>query len=215
MVEIRNTEPTSSHVKTTYRSDGAAVIVGYSAVFYTGKPGTQFELSDGIVERIREGAFDRAIRDGHDARALYNHDADNLLGRVSSGTCRLSVDKIGLKYEIKVDKNDPDHQRVLAKIKRGDLNGSSFAFQPIKVTWEDRDGISIRWIADLRLFDVGPVTYPAYAGTSTGLRSEELEAILAERDDWPKLQMRIRQLRLAKLQADIQRSDATRQQSAK
>lgn len=201
MIEIRNTEPAKSRVKTTYRSDGA-VITGYSAVFYNGLPGTQYSLGDGMVERIRPGAFDRALVERHDARALYNHDPDNLLGRVSSGTCRLSVDHLGLRYEITADRNDPDHQRVLAKIKRGDLSGSSFAFQPTKVTWEDKDGISIRWIDDLQLFDVGPVTYPAYGASTTGLRAEELEAIQAERDQWPALQLRLKKLKLARLFAD-------------
>ncbi|WP_428303698.1 HK97 family phage prohead protease [Lacipirellula sp.] len=203
MIELRNTGPGNSKVKATYRGDGAAVVVGYSAVFYTGQPGTEYVLGEGIVERIRPGAFDRAIRDGHDARALFNHDANNLLGRVSSGTCRLSADSHGLRYEITVDRNDPDHQRVLAKIRRGDLSGSSFAFQPLKVTWEERDGLSIRWLADIQLFDVGPVTWPAYGATTTGLRNDELEAIEKERKDWPALQLRLRQLKLAQLEAAL------------
>jgi HK97 family phage prohead protease len=202
VIEVRNTDPAKSKVQMTYRN-GASLIAGYSAVFFTGQRGTEYQLAEDIVERIRPGAFDRAIVERHDARGLFNHDPDNLLGRVSSGTCRLSVDAIGMKYEIAVDLNDPDHQRVVAKIRRGDLTGSSFAFQPIKVTWEEKDGQSIRWLDDIQLFDVGPVTYPAYGASSTGLRDEALEAIEDERTKWPALQLRLRQLKLAQLQAAI------------
>ena len=164
------------------RSDGKQVISGYSAVFYkAGDKGTEYRLWEDLVERIREGAFDRAIKEKHDVRGLFNHDPNNLLGRSTSGSCTYSVDKVGLKYEITVDPEDPDHQRVLAKIKRGDLTGSSFAFRPTKVTWEDNEGAdSVRWIEDLNLYDVGPVTYPAYEASTTGLRSEDGRSFVEE-----------------------------------
>lgn len=169
-------------VDVSTRSDGKQVITGYSAVFYRhGDQGTQYRLWDCCVERIAEGAFDRAIREKHDVRGLFNHDPNNLLGRSSSGTCKYSVDKTGLKYEIVCDPEDPDHQRVIAKIKRGDLTGSSFAFRPVMIRWEEKEGEdSVRWIEDLMLYDVGPVTYPAYEASTTGLRSEDGRAHVEE-----------------------------------
>ena len=53
------------------------------------------------------GTFDRAIKEAHDARGLFNHDGNMLLARVSSGTLRLSVNSEGLAYEIDVDAVDP------------------------------------------------------------------------------------------------------------
>ena len=85
-----------------------AGITGYAAVFYDGTPNTEYELCDGLRERIMPGAFDRAMSEGHDVRGLFNHDANMLLGRTTSGTCRLSVDSRGLKYDIPLDQNDPD-----------------------------------------------------------------------------------------------------------
>ncbi|MCC6493229.1 MAG: HK97 family phage prohead protease [Pirellulales bacterium] len=172
-----------SPARITTRANGRQTIAGYAAVFYRpGDAATQCRLMDDAVERIRPGAFNRAPTERHDVRGLFNHDPDNLLGRTAAATLRLSVDSTGLRYEIDVDPADPDHSRVLAKIDRGDLTGSSFAFRPLKITWEENDGgDSIRWIEDLQLFDVGPVTFPAYEASSTGLRSVELEAIEAER----------------------------------
>ena len=81
------------------------IIFGHAAVFYQADdPGTAYDLfGDGSVEeRISDTAFDRAISESHDVRALVNHDNNMLLGRVSSGTLRLTVTETGLSYEVDV-----------------------------------------------------------------------------------------------------------------
>ena len=155
-------------------SGGITSIRGYSAVFYsTVVEGTEFKLYEGAVERIGRHAFDRAISEKHDVRCLYNHDANFLLGRTANGTCALSVDPIGLRYDCLFNRDDIDHQRVVAKIERGDLTGSSFAFRPKKVSWSKRtDGTDVRTVEDLVLYDVGPVTYPAYEASTSFVRAE-------------------------------------------
>ena len=49
-------------------------------------------------------------------------------------------------------------------MKRGDINSSSFAFTVKRDTWSnDEEGNNIRTINEIeRLYDVSPVTYPAY-----------------------------------------------------
>lgn len=164
-------------------SDGGVVIVGYAAVFHReGNAGTEYEPFDGLVEWIMPGAFDRALRED-DVRGLFNHDMNLLLGRNTAGTLKLSVDSVGLRYEITV----PDTQLgrdVTESIKRGDLTGSSFSFIPGRVVWVEEEDRDIRQIEEVQLFDVGPVTFPAYDGTSTGLRSDDLEALRQEYRDW-------------------------------
>src|SRR5437868_1609934 len=82
---------------------GQPVVFGHAAVFYDPtNEGTQYELYPGpdrTVERISPGAFDGALERKDDAAALINHDANLLIGRVSAGTLKLSVDKTGLYYE--------------------------------------------------------------------------------------------------------------------
>jgi HK97 family phage prohead protease len=182
---------TASNVRIQRTEDGKpGVIDGYGAVFFSeGDAGTEYELASWggytILERIMPGAFDRAIRERDDARGLFNHDANQILGRVSSGTMRLSVDSRGLKYEIDV----PDTQAgrdVATSIERGDLSGSSFAFVPRKIVWVEEDERDIRQIEDLTLYDAGPVTYPAYEATSTGVRSEDFQPLKAEWEEWRK-----------------------------
>lgn len=64
--------------------------------------------------------------------------------------------------------------------------GSSFAFEVTDEAWVKESGKRIRQIRGVKLYDVGPVTYPAYEATSTGIRSlidaTDLEAIKAKAD---------------------------------
>jgi len=167
--------------------DKKRVITGYGAVFYRDNdPGTEFELWDGVIERIENGAFDRAIKEKDDARGLFNHDPNMLLGRVSAGTMALISDKNGLRYEIDINDDDPDHERVVRKIQRGDLTGSSFSFRVKKQEWiggEEKEP-DIRLIKDVELFDTGPVTFPAYESTTTGVRSELLAEVRSNYNKW-------------------------------
>lgn len=179
-------------VKIQKRADGAQVIAGYAAVFYNpGDPGTQYELWPNVYERVLPGAFDRAVREQDDARGLFNHDPDNLLGRVSSGTMKLSVDQRGLLYEIAIDPEDPDHKRVMRKIERGDLTGSSFSFIAEQQSWHENADNDVRQLRSVRLIDAGPVTYPAYEASTTGLRAEgNIEEVKASLATWKAEQRR-------------------------
>lgn len=158
-------------------------IVGYAAVFHDGSEDTQYELWRGAVERIDPHAFAEALR-SDDAVALMNHDANLLLGRVSAGTLKLSVDKRGLRYEIPYDEGDEDHRRVRRKIERGDLSGSSFAFQVTKQEWRHEANQSVRLIQSVKLMDVGPVTFPCYRGSSASLRSDHLAEARSSFEAW-------------------------------
>jgi HK97 family phage prohead protease len=156
------------------RGDGdqaQPIISGYAAVYYReDDPNTVFQIWPGMTERIAPGAFDEAIR-SDDVRGLFNHDPNMILGRTSAGTMRLSADATGLRYEI----DPPDTgtgNDVRTAIKRGDVTGSSFSFDLLESGWIDNeDGTTVRVIRKVRLYDVGPVTFPAYESTSAMARA--------------------------------------------
>lgn len=151
--------------------DTIGTISGYAATFYDpANEDTEFELWDDFVERIEPGSFDEAIRND-DVRGAFNHDESKILGRTKSNTLRLSVDKVGLRYEI--DLPDTSDARDLAvSLRRGDIDGSSFAFRVTDEHTEKADDVWIRWIRGVKLFDVGPVSFPAYKATTAGIRSQ-------------------------------------------
>ena len=144
-------------------------IEGYAAVFYDGTPETEYELWSGVRERIKPGAFDEALAAGDDVRGLINHNSNRLIGRTSSGTMRLSVDKVGLRYEIDVP-DTQDGRDILELVDRGDMSGSSFCFVCTDERWFRDGDDEIREVLCARLYDVGPVTYPAYDATTAGTR---------------------------------------------
>lgn len=192
--------------------DDQRQLVGYAAVFYDGTRATEYELWPGVVERIMSGAFKNALKRPDDVRGLVNHEPDNLIGRTAAKTLKLKTDKRGLQYE--VDLPDTQVGRDLAvNVERGDMSGSSFAFrvEDEGVKWkkektEEGYTLEIREIRSVELFDVGPVTYPAYESTTTGLRAEgNLDDVQAEHAAWQadQRQKRIEMQRVQMLEMGI------------
>lgn len=170
MIERRfSSDRPTVRAASTARTKGS-VIVGYAAVF-----GRVAMIGSFFREVLEPGAFTDVIR-RDDTRAFFNHDASRLLGRIAAGTLRLSEDSRGLRYEIDANADDPLAVSVVAQIGRGDVDGSSFAFtvDPDDERWTYEKGKAepLRRIYRVAtLIDVSPVTFPAYSGTSTYLRS--------------------------------------------
>jgi len=155
-----------SEIRTITNDKGLKTITGYAAVF-----NSLSEDLGGFREKIDREAFTRTIQNA-DVRALFNHDKNYVLGRTKSGTLKLSSDEHGLKIE----NIPPDTQwarDLLVSIDRGDVNQMSFGFRTISDKWEKRDKEDIRTLLDVELFDISPVTFPAYPDTEVGLRSLE------------------------------------------
>lgn len=151
---------------------------GYAAVY-----GSTTEIAGLFREQIAEGAFREALV-SDDVRALFNHDTNFVLGRTSSGTLRLSSDDHGLRYDVDVPATTWASD-LMVSVKRGDVSQSSFAFEVTDEAWEYPKGdMPTRTIKAVRLYDVSPVTFPAYAATSVSARSlaaaETVPAVPAE-----------------------------------
>lgn len=157
------------HVSVLRASGDGKRITGYAAVF-----NSLSEDLGGFREMVMPGAFDRCLRGAPDVRCLFNHDPNLVLGRTRSGTLRLSADSSGLKFDCDI----PDTQAgrdVRESIRRGDVDQCSFGFIVNGQNWREEDdgsGLpqSIRELTDVDLFDVSPVTYPAYPQTSVSAR---------------------------------------------
>jgi len=157
---------------------GVRKVRGYAAVF--GKRSSNLGFGNyEFYEIIERGAFDDALKD--DVRALFNHDPNLILARskAGEGTLAIGADDTGLWYEFTPPDTNAGRDLV-ESLKRGDVDQSSFAFSLVKSgqTWEEtREGektVVIRTIKKIqRLYDVSPVTYPAYPDASVALRTFE------------------------------------------
>ena len=161
------------------RSAQEGTIEGYAAVFNTMTDLGWFR------EQIAPGAFGDAIAEKQDVRCLFNHDPNQMLGRTKSGTLALEEDNTGLKFTCSM----PDTtigKDVYAMIQRGDVDQCSFAFSVVdeEVTYDD-NGMATRTVKKCNLFDVSPVTYPAYPTTSVQARSIEETGKSLKREEKP------------------------------
>jgi HK97 family phage prohead protease len=149
-------------------NEGVSVIEGTAALF-----NNRTKIGELFYEEVLPGAFDDVLED--DVRCLINHDPRLILGRTASGTLELWQDNTGLKYRY----TTPD--RTYAKdledaIRSGDVSQSSFQFKTKESIWiEQDDDLDLRQIKKVeRLYDVSPVTYPAYEDTTVAKRSFDL-----------------------------------------
>lgn len=127
-------------------------------------------------EVITTGAFDNALSQDYDIRCLFNHEAELILGRTKANTCKVFVNADGnLEYTWVPDYENPTHVSVVRSIMRGDITQSSFAFTIKEQTWSESTKYGTMGKRTIKvidqLFDVSPVTYPAYEDTEADARS--------------------------------------------
>lgn len=149
------------------------LLEGYAAMFDVAT--TIRDWLGEFTEVIKRGCFSRCLAAGADVRALFNHDMNCVLGRRQNTTLRLAEDDNGLHFEIYL----PDTQTardVHALVTRGDVSQCSFSFEAMGQNWiegKDVDGHDTltRELTDVELYDISPVTFPAYPDTGVDARS--------------------------------------------
>jgi len=128
-----------------------------------------------FLERIAPGAFRKTIRENRDSiRVLYDHGMDPSLGNKPLGPIEeLREDDVGAYYEAPLIDTDYNRDFVIPAAEAG-LLGASFRFSVKKETWEepeDEGKLRRRTLNEVRLFEFGPVTFPAYQAATAGVRS--------------------------------------------
>jgi HK97 family phage prohead protease len=148
------------------RAEKPPQIIGHAALF-----DSRARIGWSFYEEIAPGAFSKTIQEA-DVRCLFNHDINFILGRTKSGTLRLSEDADGLVIDCDPPETDLIRDLVLAPIRRGDVDQMSFAFDAVRTEWIDQENdLPIRRLLEVKLYDVSPVTYPAYEDTDVAVRS--------------------------------------------
>ena len=159
------------------RVDGESpmVIAGYGAVYYDpADPTTEYRIMPDFVERFRRGCFDTFLESKRDCYCAPYHDERRVLGR-RSRLMNLTSDTRGLRYSVPHDPDDPDHTAIAAKIRRGDVSGSSIDFAAVAEEWRrdpETDAV-IREVIEAEVFHLGPVVGEAYSGTTAEIRTDQ------------------------------------------
>jgi hypothetical protein len=150
-IEVRNENGT-----------GPIVLTSYGSVFnesYTIRGG-EFRFE----EVVAPGAFKRSLASRPDVVFRTEHSGPPL-ARTTNNTLRLSEDAVGLRYEAHLDRDDPDVQALVPKIRSGNLTESSFAFRVVRDAWSDDRSKRTMQELDIDRGDVSIVTFAASQGT--------------------------------------------------
>lgn len=124
-----------------------------------------------FVERVKVGAFRRALERADDVRILLNHDWSRDLGGIKDGNLELHEDAIGLHARAVITDKE-----VVEQAKRGELRGWSFGFTDRDVEQGEENGLTVRNVKDLDLYEVSLINrsrVPAYDGTLVAVRSAD------------------------------------------
>jgi HK97 family phage prohead protease len=140
-----------------------------------------------FLESIAPGAFRKTFSENRqNMRVLFQHGRDPMVGDKPLGPiASLEEDEQGARYEVPL--LDTSYNRDLLPALREGLYGASFRF---RVTKEEMDkspkesdynpkGIPQRVIREAEVMEFGPVTFPAYAGATAGVRSLTDEWVLS------------------------------------
>ena len=184
--------------RTEKREDGSTTITGHAAVFN--------KLSSdlgGFREIIAPNAFESVLSD--DVRALINHDPNLLLARTTSGTLNLEQTNEGLQYSFDVP--DTTYGRdLIISMERGDISQSSFAFTIEEDSWETTEDGEIRTINKVKqLYDVSPVTYPAYPSADDLTLAKRSLALHKEKEENKKQEKDLVQRSLVALKIELKK----------
>lgn len=177
-------DPDSIRIETrsVTRADGSTsdveVITGKAVVF-----DQQSQLLGWMKEIIRSKAFDNC--DMSDVVCVKNHDDNQLLGRTPD-TLTLEKRADGL-YFVAYPPATQCAKDCIEEIRAKMLKGCSFRFQvtPGTSDWEvdPETGVDIRTVNSIyKLYDVGPVTFPAYLQTTTDVAKRDQESWKAQHD---------------------------------
>ncbi|WP_406730900.1 HK97 family phage prohead protease [Streptomyces sp. NBC_01794] len=174
-------------------------LTGYAAVF---GEDTEIDSWEGrFVETIRKGAFRKTIRESTPVMQ-FDHGHHPLIGSIPIGSIEdLREDDQGLYVEARLSENwliEPVREAIAQQT----VNGMSFRFEVVRDEWRDGAGklvkadelMDLLWmpgdrgplrreLIELKCRELGPVVFPAYAGTAVSVRGRGMAAELVRSDD--------------------------------
>ena len=155
-------------------ADGQS-IQGYAALF-----NSMSEDLGGFVEIVMPGAFTNTL-EHDDQRDLWQHDTKMVMGRKKAGTLELQEDEVGLRFKV-TPPNTSWAQDAMVSVQRGDVDQMSFGFDTVRDRWEQRGELVVRYLDEVKLYEVSQVTFAAYPQTSAHVREhvKELRAAMQQ-----------------------------------
>jgi HK97 family phage prohead protease len=160
------------------------MLEGYASVF-------DWPIESGTASRpqttfVKPGAFTRTLNNNRDQiQVMFNHGHDPRYGELPIGTIKdLREDSRGLRASVELH-DGPDNENIRAALASGALRAMSIQFETINEDFnDDRTERNLR---ELKLWEFGPVAFPANTAAVASLHSlaayaVDLEAVTAQAD---------------------------------
>ena len=135
-------------------------------------------------ERFAAGCFKESLAKGDiDVMSCRDHIRADILGRQSNDTLALIESTDGLHFDVTLNPHDAQAVRIYAQCERRDIKGASCRFRVTEIeSHEYRDDETKRYryddtILKATLYEIGPVTDPAYVTTTADVRSRSLDFV--------------------------------------
>ncbi len=130
-----------------------------------------------FVERFAPGAWKRTISTQKPVMQ-FDHGRDSRVGSTPIGSFEeLRDDENGLYVRARLHDNE-QVKPVRDAIASGAISGMSVRMTVVREKWDepaDATSLPVRTIQEARLYEVGPVVFPAYTTTSVGVRDQAQE----------------------------------------
>lgn len=191
--------------------DDGLTFEGYGAVFNSP---TRINSWEGMFdEQIAPGAFRKSLRE-RTPKFQFDHGHHSLIGSVPIGVIEdIHEDDRGLYVSARLGRHILI-DLIREAISTGAIDGMSFRFSVVRDEWRDAEGkivkpddveealwtgsrgVLLRTLKEVKVAEVGPVVWPAYADTSASVRSAGTVEIDASRLNEPEQRARLAELLL-------------------
>lgn len=167
MNKTETRELTTNKIEIREDEDGNRTISGYAVKWEKNSHVLGYFMK--FREQFKKGAFAESLIND-DQRFLWSHDASKVLGRVKNKSLRLEEDDTGLRFELDLPKTSLGND-TYESIKRGDVDGVSFAFSNPDDHIEEFDNdLPLRTVSKAKLLEVSAVAFPAYPDSEVSAR---------------------------------------------
>lgn len=163
--------PSSAEILTREEGEGKERYAEGMGVVYN----RETKIFDWLREIIRPGAFDEFLRENPEVKSFFNHSPNQVLSTTQSNPAlEISDTDEGLRYRSPIPPTTYGND-LAVNLERGNVRGSSFAFRVVEdvITENREDDTILREITKAEIYEVGPVTNPAYVDTTADVRSSE------------------------------------------
>ena len=197
-IEFRHNEDVVIEFRAGTDADPVAYAEGLGVIY-----NKESEIYPGYMESVRAGAFGKLA--SKEVKSFFNHDASQVLSTTESSP-RLKLDECddGLYFRSPIPPTSYG-KNLEVNLQCRNVRGASFTFTVTEdvITIDEKD-VYHREIVKAELYEIGPVTNPAYTKTNVALRSmDDVVADIKERCKPEEQDIRANEMLIRKRSLDL------------